>query len=198
MHIPPLPNGGVRSIFLAMKRTLLAAAIVVAPMVALADCPVHDHAALMDELRPHYDRLAVAASPQAAQRESAAIWDGWTRAPDASAQRLLDQGVLRMGQQNFSAAETLLTQLVDYCPDYPEGWNQRAFARYLAGDLDGALADLDRVLELAPEHFAALSGKGLTLMRMGRTGLAHTAIREATRYHPFLNERHLLPPEQKI
>ncbi|MEM9140968.1 MAG: hypothetical protein AAGB15_14170, partial [Pseudomonadota bacterium] len=60
------------------------------------------------------------------------------------------------------------------------------------------LADLDRTIALRPDHFAAIAGRGLTLLRMGRTELGFNALRAALKLHPWMSERHLLPPSEKI
>jgi Flp pilus assembly protein TadD len=87
-----------------------------------------------------------------------------------------------------------LNELVSYCPHWAEGWNQRAFVHFLREDYDAALADLEITLELSPRHVAALSGKGLTLMRMGREDEGDKVLREAVALHPWLPERGLLDP----
>ena len=175
-----------------MKATFLAVLLV--PGVALA-CPAQD---LSAERAPHFETLAAAPDPAAAQRAADQIWISWHTAPDAHAQDLLNQGLRHIRYGEPAAAEPVLTELIEYCPDYAEGWNQRAFARFLTGAYDGALEDLDRTLELEPRHFGALAGKGLTLLRQGRAELAHKALREALAIHPFIPEGQLLPKGEKI
>lgn len=89
----------------------------------------------------------------------------------------------------------MLDALAAYCPAYPEAFNQRAFTRFLRDDYDGALEDLDFVLAMRPYHFGALSGRALSLMRLGRSELAQAALRRAVKVHPFLRERALLRPQ---
>ena len=169
------------------------------PLPALAEtCPAMDIAARDARLAPLYAELKATKGELEAQAPSAAIWDVWKRAPDAKAQAMLDVGVDRLRVFDFDGSIAALTQLTEYCPDYPEGWNQRAFAKYLSGDFEGALLDLEVTLNLMPNHFAAIAGKGLTFLRMGRTKLGHEALREALEFHPWLSERRFLPPEEKI
>ena len=66
------------------------------------------------------------------------------------------------------------------------------FIRFLRERYDAALEDLDKVLEMRPDHFAALSGKGLVFFRQGRLELSQKALREAVRLHPWLKERHMV------
>lgn len=155
-----------------------------------ADCPAApDHAvekaALLAELRDARDAAAAAAI-------TADLWRLWTDAPDPSAQEMLDAGMALIRSADYAASEAILDGLVAYCPDYPEGWNQRAFARFLSGSFGAALADLDRALAIDPRHVPALAGKALVLMHLGRHPEAQIVLREAVRMNPWLAERSLL------
>jgi tetratricopeptide (TPR) repeat protein len=90
--------------------------------------------------------------------------------------------------------------LIDYCPDYAEGYNQRAFVSFLTEDFEGALPDLDRTLELSPTHVGALAGKALTLLALSRQDEGQKVLKQALALNPWLSERALLsePPGQDI
>lgn len=120
------------------------------------------------------------------------LWSLWTDAPDERAQALLDQGMRQRSNYDFLGARDTLDRLVEYCPDFAEGYNQRAFASYLRQDYGAALTDLDVTLSLMPNHVAALSGKALTLMGLGRNDEAQDVLRQALRMNPWLSERALL------
>ena len=92
----------------------------------------------------------------------------------------------------FVGAIDVLDRLVAYCPDYAEGWNQRAFVHFLRQDFEAALTDLDAAIALNPRHVGALSGKALTLIGLGRKAEAELALRAALALNPWLSERHLL------
>ena len=181
-----------------MIRILAALSLFLAGTAQAASCPAIDQAAYEAEVAPLFTELADAEDPSTGQQLSDEIWAVWTRAPDAMAQGLLDAGMQQIRWGAYAEAEVFLDQLVAYCPDYTEGWNQRAFARFLQNKFDGALEDLQETLGREPRHFGALAGRGLTLLRQGRQLLAHSALREAVKLHPWLNERHLLPPDEKI
>ena len=53
------------------------------------------------------------------------------------------------------------TEIIELRPDFAEGWNKRATALFLAGELEASRADCDQVLRRNPGHFGALSGYGL-------------------------------------
>ena len=67
-------------------------------------------------------------------------------------------GAIRAG--DLIGAEQALDRLVTYCPDYAEGWNQRALARFLAGRHAEALADLDRAGRALPAASRRADGAG--------------------------------------
>lgn len=190
----PLDQRAKQGRFTPMRDLLrpLACALVVAAGPALAeDCPPWS----VDEtLRAQmHEALRLATSETAAQPYSAALWDLWTTAPDAPAQELLDAGVARLRVGDFQSAEATFDRLVEYCPDYAEGYNQRAFSNYLRQNFEPALVDLDAALARNPTHVGALSGRALTLMEMGRDQEALTQLEAALDIHPWLSERGLLP-----
>jgi len=178
------------------------------PALALAlvcaVCVLGAAAASAEEVCPpapdHSEAIAgVLSKIQAAETEMAGralgqqLWEFWTDAPDEAAQGLLDEGMSRRAGFDFLGARATFDRLVAYCPDYAEGWNQRAFASFLMQDYPAALADLDRTLAINPAHVGALAGKALTLMEMGRRAEARAALLAALELNPWLSERALLP-----
>ncbi|WP_232823006.1 tetratricopeptide repeat protein [Oceanibium sediminis] len=157
---------------------------------ALAVCPESPDTS---ELRAQlHTRLLRAANELSAQRIANQLWQIWLTAPDEKAQILLDHGMERREAYDLEESERVFDQLILYCPAYPEGYNQRAFTRFLRNDFDGSLEDLAKVLEQNPYHFGALSGRALNLMSQGRMQLAQDALRAALKVHPFLRERSFL------
>jgi len=151
--------------------------------------PAADHSARLAEI---IAQLGTSQGPGEAQVLTQELWSLWTDAPDEVAQAMLDDGMARRSIYDFLGAREILGRLIDYCPDYAEGYNQRAFASYLARDFEAALVDLDRALNLVPNHVAALSGKALTLMGLGRNEEAQAVLRAAVEMNPWLQERALL------
>ena len=103
------------------------------------------------------------------------LWRGWTIARGDVAQLSMDDGALNR-----------LDALLEACPDDAEGYNRRAFVHYRQQDHDAALADLDRVLKIAPTHAAAMAGKALTLMKLGRADSAQAMMRESIQLNMWL------------
>ncbi|WP_299370733.1 hypothetical protein [uncultured Tateyamaria sp.] len=158
---------------------------------ALADtCPaVQDNRAALTELR---DQIRAAPSQLAAEPLSAQMWEIWLTAPDAPAQEMLDKGLRQRNNGDYAGAFASFDRLIAYCPDYAEGFNQRAFTSFLRADYLSALRDLDAALELLPDHVGAQSGRALTLMNIGRAQDARAQMLDALANNPWLSERALI------
>ena len=171
-----------------MKLTLIAF-LAAGPAWATA-CPAPpDHGAELSRLI----QAARAATDEATGRQvSNDMWALWADAPDEKAQEMLDRAMARRASYDFDGAMAAAEELISYCPDYAEGYNQRAFIHFLREEFKAALPDLDRTLELSPRHVAALTGKALTLHALRRNAEAALALRSALEMNPWLGERHLL------
>ncbi|SLN49093.1 lipoprotein NlpI [Roseivivax jejudonensis] len=169
-------------------RALIACLLIASP--AWADCPAPpDHS---DDLDALIAEARAAETEAEGQRISNEMWRHWADAPDEAAQALLDRGMAARRVYDLLAAHEAFDRLVAYCPDYAEGYNQRAFIAFLQQDYAAALPDLEAALEINPRHVAALSGKALTLFGLGRTEAARETLRAALALNPWLSERHLL------
>jgi len=173
-----------------MKTLALLLALAATP--ALADCPeAPDHGAKIDALLAGTQK---AATEYEARKLANDMWSYWTDAPDEVAQAMLDRGMGKRRSYDFLGALGDLNRLVAYCPEYAEGYNQRAFVYFLTQDYAPALADLDRAIALSPNHVAAQAGRVLTLLGMGNTSAARRALAEALVLNPWLPERNLAAP----
>ncbi|WP_264210116.1 tetratricopeptide repeat protein [Leisingera thetidis] len=175
-----------------VKCVLAAAACLLAAPAGAADCPAApDHSTPLDGLL----RQVQQADSEAQAREIANLmWEFWADAPDERAQEILNRGMTRRSAFDFLGALADFDQLIAYCPDYAEGYNQRAFVHYLRRDFAAALRDLDRALELSPRHVAAMSGRALSLYGLSRLEEARDALAEALELNPWLPERYLADP----
>ncbi len=174
-----------------MRHLILSAVLsagVAIPAFAETCPPAPDHAARLGEL---IAQIQQAETEIAAREISNQMWELWADAPDEAAQTVLDQGMSRRNAWDLLGALREFDRLVAYCPDYAEGYNQRAFVNFLRQDFESALTDLDRALELSPNHIAAMSGRALTLMGLQRMEEARVALAEALELNPWLPERHL-------
>ena len=175
-----------------MVNKLLLFALLSGPIAAQAACPAApDHS---DALAGLANAANAAPNEAEGQAISNKMWELWLDAPDAQAKTVLDRGMSMRSSFDLLGAVTEFTRLIEYCPTYAEGYNQRAFAHYLRQDFPAAEADLDKALELSPTHVGALSGRALTRMQMGAIAEARADLQAALALNPWLSERHLLAP----
>lgn len=177
-----------------MKPVLIALPLALTATFAWADCPAPPDIA--DRETAFFAELQEAENEMQGQDINRKLWALWTEAPDEAAQALLDQGMSARRSFDFLRATERFDRLVEYCPDYAEGYNQRAFVNFLREDFDAALIDLDEALARSPRHVGALSGKALTLMGLGRDAEAQAVLRDALELNPWIPERGLLQGEE--
>lgn len=160
---------------------------------AMAACPAPpDHSDALVRLLNQAQRAPDAVSGQLISNQ---MWALWAKAPDEAAQAVLDAGMGKRESYDFDGAIAEFDRLIAYCPDYAEGYNQRAFVLFLRQDYPAALEDLDRALERSPTHVAALAGKALTLMGLNRMDEGQALLRQALALNPWLPERSLVIPD---
>ena len=141
--------------------------------------------------------LATASNQSEGRMAESAMWEFWfNQAPTAEIRTSLDAGRERIKAYDYEAAENHLDSVVEKAPDYAEGYNQRAFARFLRENYSESLADLERALELEPNHFGALSGMYHILRIENRTAAAFGMLQRAVSIHPWIQERGALPKHQ--
>ncbi|MBK8064338.1 MAG: tetratricopeptide repeat protein [Betaproteobacteria bacterium] len=139
-------------------------------------------------------------SPLVRELAERATWAVWSRSGDASADRLLAEGTAQMSAGRHREAIDLFTRVIRRKPDFAEGWNKRATARFLAGDLKRSQADCDEVLKRNPQHFGALSGYGQILLQSGDEERALEYFRRALAVNPNLEgvEHNIRGLEQRL
>ena len=125
------------------------------------------------------------AEPLAATAEKK-IWDNWARNDSITAEVLLGQASKAMNAQEYETAEIILDRLLEAQPAYAEAWNRRATLNFLSKRYEKSLADIEKVLELEPRHFGALSGRGMILEAMDKPDEALAAYREALTMNPYM------------
>ncbi|MBB5515406.1 tetratricopeptide (TPR) repeat protein [Rubricella aquisinus] len=113
----------------------------------------------------------------------------WSNSGSEAMDLLLERGTEAIQDEDYILAIEHLTALTDHAPDFAEGWNARATAYYLNGDLGLSIADIERALALNPQHFGALAGLGLIYEELGYDQAAYSA---------YLASRSLNPHQERV
>jgi tetratricopeptide (TPR) repeat protein len=115
-----------------------------------------------------------------------ALWEIWCRSDVPEVDAVLQEGMAAMERGNYDSAIALFATVIRMAPDFPEGYNKRATAYYLAGRHRLAIADCETTLRLNPLHFGAASGQGLCHAALGEFGRAAACFTRALQIHPRL------------
>ena len=135
-------------------------------------------------LAPLFELLRSSGDPARLGRVEGFIWGIWLRSGREDVDRLMEQGMEAMSGERLRDSIAIFGRIVDLAPEFAEGWNKRATAYYLAGDLKASSRDVERTLALEPRHFGALSGLGLIRLAQGDELGALLAFEAVLELHP--------------
>ena len=126
--------------------------------------------------------------PARAARAAAILWELWSRAGRVDVDALMREGADALQSQDVRGAEAIFSRIITLAPEFAEGWNKRATARYLLRDFEAAIADCRETLTRNPNHFGALSGQGLCHFALRQHREAATLFQRALEVYPHLAE----------
>ena len=116
------------------------------------------------------------------------IWEVWHQSGSDMVDLLLVDAREAMQMGLFGQAEEQLDSAIDLAPDFAEGWNRRATLRFIRRNYVGSIEDIQKVLDLEPRHFGALSGLGMIYDRIEQPEAALHAFQEALMINPHMAE----------
>jgi tetratricopeptide (TPR) repeat protein len=140
-----------------------------------------------EQLDRLFARLIKSQDASEAQRTEQSIWSLWMTSDSPTADALLAQAMKASAANETAAALSILDRVIEVHPDYAEAWNKRATVYFLIGRYNDSLNDIDKVLELEPRHFGALSGRGMIKRQQGDLAAARAAFEEALSYNPHMD-----------
>jgi tetratricopeptide (TPR) repeat protein len=133
-----------------------------------------------------FGALKVAPSEDSAKAISDRIWGIWLESGGDTTNLLITRVRSAIDSKELDLAIQLLDSVVEFKPEYVEGWNQRATVYYMQKDYTRALADLAEVLKREPRHFGALFGVGVIMQEFGDDKRALDAYRRALALDPHM------------
>lgn len=163
--------------------------------LAISTAAVSDNAENIQHVRAElFKNLAVAATEEEGRAAEHQVWQFWfSLSPTAEIRISLDAGIERREVYDYAAAENHFNTIVEAAPEYSEGYNQRAFIRFLRENYVESQADLEKTLELEPDHFGAITGLYHILRIQNRHKAAMSLLQKAVTIHPWIQERGALP-----
>ena len=128
------------------------------------------------------------ADPGVRREAHEALWAIWHRSGDPAVDLLLQQGIALMEAGRLPESVAVFSEVIARAPAFAEGWNKRATAYYLMGELDRSLADCEEVVKRNPIHFGALSGFGLIYLQKEDLPRAAEYFEKALAVNPNLTQ----------
>lgn len=147
--------------------------------------PEARRAQMLDDL---FSRLQRASDPAEAQALALSIQHIWLQIRSDTASLLMARAMQSIQSAQYKVALLLLDKITALEPGWVEAWNQRAMARFLSGDQEGAMADIDEAIKLEPRHFGALAGMGAILQQAGLDKQALQIYSKALALYPMQPE----------
>jgi tetratricopeptide (TPR) repeat protein len=126
-------------------------------------------------------------NPTVRELAEASVWQVWSRSGDAETDKILAFGVKLMSSGQLKEAIVLFGQVIAKRPGFAEGWNKRATAYFLDGDLEKSLLDCAEVIKRNPQHFGALSGYGQIYFQLEEFDKARDFFRRALAVNPNMS-----------
>lgn len=127
------------------------------------------------------------------------LWVLWSRSGNDAIDALMDKGASQTQERQFDAAIATYSEVIRRKPAFAEGWNRRATALFLAGDLKRSLADCDEVIKRNPNHFGALAGYGQIYFQQKQYEKAIDFWQRALRVNPNMTSvQHAIEMTRKV
>ena len=134
------------------------------------------------------DELALAQSSNEALSIRKQIWSLWLDGyNDQKNKQRIDFALKLFNSGDLEKADRAFSEIIKLEPGYVEGWNKRATLKFLLGDFNLSLLDIQEVLKRQPRHFGAISGSGLIHMHNKNFKDAYNSYKKLSQIDP-LNE----------
>jgi tetratricopeptide (TPR) repeat protein len=115
-----------------------------------------------------YARLAVAKDADETAGIITLLLHAYAESGTDTGDLLLQRARKAISAEEYPDALKILDATIALLPDWAEGWNARATARYLDEDYNGSMADIAQTLKRESQHLGALMGMAAILEARGK------------------------------
>ena len=127
------------------------------------------------------------------------IWSIWNKHPTNN--KLTDKlefGTELMQYGDYDFALKVFENIIITDPKWSEAWNKRATVYFLMNQLTNSLDDIDKVLNIEPRHFGALSGQARIFIKLQKYEKAIKSIERALTFYPSFRSREMIPEIERL
>ena len=127
------------------------------------------------------------------------IWSIWNEHPtNNKLTERLEFGIELMQYGNYNYALKVFDNIIVTDPKWPEAWNKRATVYFLMSQFTNSLNDIDKVLDIEPRHFGALSGQARIFIKLQKYEKAIKSIERALKFYPSFKSGEMIPEIKKL
>ena len=127
------------------------------------------------------------------------IWSIWNEHPtNNKLTERLELGIELMQYGNYNYALKVFNNIIVTDPKWSEAWNKRATVYFLMSQFTNSLDDIDKVLNIEPRHFGALSGQARIFIKLQKYEKAIKSIERALKFYPSFKSGEMIPQIEKL
>jgi len=127
------------------------------------------------------------------------IWSIWNEHPtNNKLTERLEFGTELMQYGDYNYALRVFDNIIVTDPKWSEGWNKRATVYFLMSQFKDSLDDIEKVLNIEPRHFGALSGQARIFLKLQKYEKAIKSIERALKFYPSFKSREMIPEIERL
>ena len=146
-----------------------------------------------------FNQLEKVNNSQSAALLEEKIWSIWNEHPtNNKLTERLEFGTELMQYGDYNYALKIFDNIIDTDPKWSEAWNKRATVYFLMSQLTNSLDDIDKVLNIEPRHFGALSGQARIFLKLQKYEKAIKSIERALKFYPSFKSGEMIPKIERL
>ena len=103
-----------------------------------------------------------------------------------------------MYKGSYQYALHVFTNIIKSDPSWAEAWNKRATLLFFIKDYHGSLNNIDKVLNIEPRHFGALSGRAQIFITQEKYKEAIDDLKRVKKIYPLIKDNNLILELEKL
>ena len=146
-----------------------------------------------------FNQLEKVNSPKSATLLETKIWSIWNEHPtNNKLTEKLEFGIELMQYGDYNYALKIFDNIIVSDPKWSEAWNKRATVYFLMNQFTNSLDDIDKVLNIEPRHFGALSGQARIFIKLQKYEKAVKSIERALKFYPSFKSGEMIPEIERL
>ena len=127
------------------------------------------------------------------------IWSIWNEHPtNNKLTERLEFGTELMQYGDYNYALRVFDNIIVTDPKWSEAWNKRATVYFLMSQFKDSLDDIEKVLNIEPRHFGALSGQARIFLKLQKYEKAIKSIERALKFYPSFKSGEMIPEIKRL